>query len=55
MGENTSFVFTLCAKSVPVYHFKLAYVVLHTAVNELFPHAALASQVPCSHLRCKDE
>ena len=24
-GENSSFVFTVCVKSVSLYHFKLAY------------------------------
>ena len=28
-GENSSFTFTVCVKSVPRNHFKLAYVVLH--------------------------
>ena len=35
-GENSSFIFTICVKSVPLYHFKLAYVVLYVAVKELF-------------------
>ena len=35
-GENGSFVFTVCVKSVPLYHFKLGYVVLHMAVKEFF-------------------
>ena len=35
-GENSSFIFTVCVKSVPLYHFKLAYVVLHMAVKEFF-------------------
>ena len=30
-GENSSFIFTVCVKSVPLYHFKLACVVLHMA------------------------
>ena len=34
--ENSSFIFTVCVKSVPLYHFKLAYVVLHMAVKEFF-------------------
>ena len=33
-GENSSFIFRACVKSVPLYHFKLAYVVLHMAVKE---------------------
>ena len=32
-SENSSFVFTVCIKSVPLYHFKLACVALHTAVK----------------------
>ena len=35
-GENSSFIFTVCVKSVPRYHFKLACVVLQTAVKEFF-------------------
>ena len=35
-SENSSFIFTVCVKSVPLYHFKLAYVGLHMAVKELF-------------------
>ena len=33
-GESGSFIFTVCDKSVPLHHFKLAYVVLHMAVKE---------------------
>ena len=36
VGENSSFIFTVCVKSVPCYHFKLAYVVLQMAVKEFF-------------------
>ena len=32
--ENTSFIFTVCVRSVPRYHFKLAYVVLQMAVKD---------------------
>ena len=32
--ENSSFIFTVCVKSVPRYHFKLAYVILQMAVKE---------------------
>ena len=35
-GESSSFIFTVCVKSVTGYHFKLAYVVLHTAVKDVF-------------------
>ena len=35
-GENSSFVFIACVKSVPFYHFKLAYVVLQMVVKEFF-------------------
>ena len=33
-GENSSFIFTVCVKSVPRYHFKFAYVVLQMPVKE---------------------
>ena len=36
MGENSSFIFTVCVKSVPRYPFELAYVVLQMAVKEFF-------------------
>ena len=36
VGENSSFIFIVCVKSVPHYHFKLAYVVLHMAATEFF-------------------
>ena len=32
-GENSSFIFTVCVRSVPHYHFKLAYVILQIAVK----------------------
>ena len=35
-GENSSFIFTVCVKSVRLRHFKLAYVFLHVAVKEFF-------------------
>ena len=35
-GENTSFISTAFVKSVPLYHFKLAYLVLHMPVKEFF-------------------
>ena len=35
-GENSSFIFTVCVKSVPLYHDKLCYAVLHMAVKEVF-------------------
>ena len=35
-GENSSFIFTVCVKSVPLYNFKFAYVVVHMAVNKFF-------------------
>ena len=35
-GENSSFIFTVRVKSVPFYHFKRAYVVLHQAVKNVF-------------------
>ena len=39
-GENDSFMFTVCVKSVSFHHFKLAYVVLHTAVKEFLETSA---------------
>ena len=33
-GENSSFIFTVCVKSVPRYSFKFAYVVPQIAVKE---------------------
>ena len=35
-GENSSFIFIVCAKSVPLHNLKLPYVVLHMAVKEFF-------------------
>ena len=34
--ENSSFIFTVCVKLVPLYHFKLAYIVVYMAVEEVF-------------------
>ena len=35
VGENRSFIFTVCVKSVQIfYYFKLAYIALHMAVKE---------------------
>ena len=31
-----AFIFTVCVKSVPHYHFELAYVILQMAVKEFF-------------------
>ena len=35
-SENSSFIVTVCVKSVPRYHFQLTYVVLQMAVKEFF-------------------
>ena len=35
-SENSSFIFTVCVRSVLRYHFKLAYVILQVAVKEFF-------------------
>ena len=35
-GENSSFIFAVRVKSVPLYYFKLAYVVQHKAVKEFY-------------------
>ena len=34
-GENRSFIFTVCVKSVPLNQFKLACVVLRMAMKDL--------------------
>ena len=34
VGENTSLIFTVSVKSVPLYYFKLAYVDLQTAIKK---------------------
>ena len=36
VGENSSFISTVCVRSVQRYHFKLAYVVPQMAVKEFF-------------------
>ena len=33
-GENNSFIFTVHVKSVPLYHLRFAYVVLHMPIKE---------------------
>ena len=35
-GENSSLIFTVCVRSVPRYHFKLAYLIPQMAVKEFF-------------------
>ena len=35
-GKNSSFIFTVCVKSVPFYHFKLASVVTDMAFKKFF-------------------
>ena len=35
-SENSSFIFTVCVRSVPRYHFKVAYVILQMAVKKSF-------------------
>ena len=35
-GENSPFIFKICVKSVPLYNFKLAHVVLHMPLKEFF-------------------
>ena len=36
VGGNSSFIFTVCVKSVSHYHFKLVYVIFHMVVKEFF-------------------
>ena len=40
-GESSSFILAVFVKSVSLYHFKLAYVVLHMAVKEFFENPFL--------------
>ena len=35
-GENSSFILRVCVKSVPFYHFKDAYIVLHMTIKDFF-------------------
>ena len=44
MGENSSFIFTCYLKTVPVYDFKLVWVVLHRYVKEVFKTIYLQEQ-----------
>ena len=46
-GENSLFIFTVCVKSVPLYHFKFAYVVLHTAVKEFLKPTSENGEIDC--------
>ena len=48
--ENRLFIFTVCVKSVPIYHFKFAYVVLHMAVNEFFETSSKNGEIGCFNL-----
>ena len=41
VGENSSFIFAVCVKSVPLYHFKLDYLVLHMTAKEFFENPFL--------------
>ena len=36
-GENSSFIFTVCVKSVPHYHFKVAYVMHQSTPSANIP------------------
>ena len=36
IGESSSIIFTCSVKTVPVYDFKLVWVVLHKSVKEYF-------------------
>ena len=44
-GENSSFIFTVCVKSVPRYHFRLAYVVQQMAVKEFFETTSKSGEI----------
>ena len=34
-GENSSFIFTVYVKAIPLCHFKLAFVVLHITLSNM--------------------
>ena len=36
MGESSSFIFTFYVKTVPVYDFRLVWVVIHPSIKEFF-------------------
>ena len=46
-GENSSFIFTVCVKSVPRYPFKLAYVILQMAVKDFFETHFYNGEIGC--------
>ena len=51
-GENSSFIFRAGVKSVPRYHFKRVYVVLHMAVEKVFQtHSAKKRVTGCFNLK----
>ena len=45
VGENSSFIFTVCVRSVSGYHFKLAYVVLQMAVKDFSKPASINGEI----------
>ena len=47
VGENSSFIFTVCVKSVPRHYFKLAYVILQMAVKEVFESTSRNGEIGC--------
>ena len=49
-GENSSFIFSVCIKSVPLYHSKIACVVLHTAVKNFSEPTSRNGEIGCFNL-----
>ena len=45
VGENSSFIFTVCVKSVPRYHFQLAYVVLQMSGKEFLKPTSMKGEM----------
>ena len=45
MDESSSLIFTCYVKTVPVYYFKLVWVVLHRSVKEFFERFSNKSKI----------
>ena len=48
--EGFSFNFTVCVKSVPLYYFKFAYVVLQMAVKEFLEPTSKNGEMGCLNI-----
>ena len=45
MAENSSFIFTVCVKSAPRYHFQFTYVVLQMAVKNFSKPISMKGEI----------